>query len=130
MGMTEDSPHQLRIPPDHFCHNTIRDALVEIIELFHDAVSTERSIRLQENPTTSSYTIYWQYHSSPAEENDLTRLLLKARWIANDRKKFGVFVQEIRVLINGLRDLTQDIASPVAPREHRTRGNCEREHSG
>ena len=112
--------------PIHPFRQTIKDALTEIITLFHDAKRLrerygcrERYAEQQEATELSvlSSIIELPQHAE-AESNRLMRAVGRTRWAIRDRKRFVLFIVEINDLVDALCKATESIA----PQRSQTRG--------
>src|SRR2546430_2299725 len=134
MGLVDYEPDQAR--PINRCkfRDLVAEVLQAIVELFEDAdkiknrygcVEESMDDRLTEEASRDDQLFsqsFTNFHISKRSRKKSSTLLQKARWVIHDGKWFDDFVTELKTLIDGLRDITSDIAASTKQEEMVERG--------
>lgn len=126
IGLADNTDGDSRLQGWH-SENLVTECLRQIIHLFMDAESLREkygcidtttgitSSRIGESKPSKSGNIAAAFYNfrtkALTSRRNQPRVTQKSRWVIRDRKKFIALVEEVRVLINSLEAITDDLSN-------------------
>lgn len=128
MGLTQPPREGQNMPLDDCPFpDIVKETLDMILGLFSDsqqirekygcvkAEDSKQSLRLEDTEPSSVVrklsASFGKFQTRSSTRVKQVKFLQKTYWVIHDRKKFEMLIQEAKTLIDGLQDITKDLAS-------------------